>query len=521
MNQPAARIVVLAILLGSATLRAGRVQVLLPDGSPAAEATAASVAKAVFLHIRNGAVIKHYGEALPVLGEDGRIDVSDREFGRWVFLHPAGWADLDCVADTREVRLQPWNEIRGSIAESLRAKEPATAGFSRIEARGLGPKDQGAVYWTGEVAAADDGSFVIGNLPSGTGVLGLMREFKNDRRVQRWKDFPIVVEVPRKEPVQIARTGVEVRGKLARNIAVPAMVTITDRAERMPPHFGVTDGVGVFAVPGIPAGDYRIVVRPLDTGDGKFHIQREFSVRDGEPLADLGELDDYSPDVEVYRQVEYPAGLVERVREVAAKQCARPIKKIWLGQLAHPVNVWGARVTFEPEPTDKTHAITRTFVVQIPGETVRTFYPEHDSEGYGYKFVEGEFFKPRMFEENVRMFPLSKQTLYLEIKDPLDYETVHALLKAIDEGAWKHKQTGSNSRRTNSDGSVTVSWGGGRGFGGEVSRDDLPKIDSIRREKPDGPIEVHTRDRDFGGKAAEFEQKNGEFILLGVGHWVS
>lgn len=521
MKRIAAHIAVAVVLFGAAPLRAGDVRVLLPDGSPAVGATAAAVAKAVFLHIRNGAVIKRYGEALPVLAADGRIEVSDKEFGRWVFLHPAGWADLDVVADTQEVRLQAWNEIRGTIGESLRTKEPATAGFSRIEARGLGPKDEGAVYWTSEASVADDGSFVIGNLPTGAGVVGLMREFKNNRRIQRWKDFPVDVVVPRKDPVQIARTGAEVRGKLARNIAVPSMVTITERAGKIPPRFGVTDGEGVFAVPGIPAGDCRIVIRPLDADNGKFRIQREFAVRDGESLADLGELDDSSPDVEVYRQVEYPAGLVERVREVASKQCARPIKRIWLGQLVHPANVWGARVTFEPEAKDETHAIARTFVVQIPGETVRMFYPEHDSEGYGYKFVEGDFFKPRMFEENVCIFPLSKQTLHLEIKDPLDYGTAHALLKAIDEGTWKHKQTASSSRRTNSDGSVTVSWGGGTSFGGGISRDDLPKIDSIRREKPEGPLKVHTRDRDFGGKAAEFEQQNGEFILVGGGRWVS
>ena len=522
MKSLSPHILLLALLLGIASLHAGDVRVLLPDGSPAAGATATPVAKAVFLDIRNGAVIKHYGEALPILGDDARIEVADKESGRWVFLHPTGWADVDVVADTREIRLQPWNEIRGTIGESLRIKEHATVEFSRIEARGLGPKDQGAVYWTSEAAVAADGGFVIGNLPSGSGVVGLMREFKNDRRIQRWKDFPMVVEIPCKEPVHIAPTGAEVRGKLARNIAVPAMVTITDRAGKTPPHYGPTGGEGGFAVPGIPAGDYRIVVRPLDADDGKFHIQREFSVREGEPFVDLGELDDSSPDVEVYRQVEYPTGLVERVRETATKQCTRPIKKIWLGQLVHPANVWGARVTFEPEPTDKTRAIARTFTVEIPCETVRKFYPENDTEGYGYRFVEGDFSKPGMFEESVRIFPLSEQTLYLEVKDPLDYETAHALLEAIDEGTWKYKQTGTTtSRRTNGDGSVTVSWQGRTSFGGNISREDLPKIDSIRRENPDGPIKVNTSDRDFGGKAAEFEQKNGDFILLGVGHWVS
>ena len=123
-------------------------------------------------------MIKHYGEVLPVLGDNGRLDVSNKEFGRWVFLHSSRWADLDVLADTRAVRLQPWNEIHGTISESLRTKEPAMVGFSRSEARRLGPKDQGPVYWTSETAVAEEGSFVIRNPPSGTGVVGSTKAAK-------------------------------------------------------------------------------------------------------------------------------------------------------------------------------------------------------------------------------------------------------------------------------------------------------------------------------------------------------
>ena len=125
-----------------------------------------------------------------------------------------------------------------------------------------------------------------------------------------------------------------------------------------------------------------------------------------------------------------------------------PDKEIWLGQLAHPVNVWGARVTFEPEPTDETHATARMFVVQIPGETIRKFYPEHDTDGFGYRFIEGDFFKPRLFEETVRIFPLATQTLHLKIEEPMDYDTALALLKAIETGTWKSKQPRSTTRKT-------------------------------------------------------------------------
>jgi len=495
-------------------VRAGVVEVILPDGSPASGATAAPVAKAVFLHIKNGGVIKHYGDPLPVLPADGRMTISDADAGRWVFLHPLGWADTNVSAETQKVHLEAWNTIRGEVDRSVKRETPAAVSFSRIEA----PHDRGGVYWTSEVPVNDDGKFVMGCVPAGRGVIGIAREFKNERRIQRWKDYPVMLMIPHEQPVRLGGEGVEVRGYVEAADGRLFLASITDRAGRRPSYFGITHADGTWAIPGVLPGDYQIAFRPLDDKSGRFHVQRDFAVNPADREVDLGEPEAAPPDVEIYRMVEYPEGLIERVREASMKQHGGRIQKIWLGQLVHPLNMWGARVTFEPEPTDDTHAIARTFMVEIPGEAIRKFYPEHDIEGYGYRFAEGGFFNPRLLEKEVRLFHLKSQTLALPIEEPLDYETALALLKSIEAGTWKRNDKKAPPQRAK-DGSMT--WGGIQSVGPGINREDLPRIQSLRRLQPGGPIEVKTHDRDFGGKSADYEEKGGEFILLGGGGWVS
>lgn len=502
-------------MLACSLAHAGTVEVLLPDGSPASGATATSVAKASFLHIKNGEAIKHYIDPLPVLPADGRITVPDDDAGRWVFLHPLGWADATVSAETRKIQLEPWNTIRGKVDHSVKRETPAAVSFSRIET----PQDRGGVYWTSETPVNNDGNFVMDRMPAGRGVIGLVREFKNDHRIQRWKDYPMMLTIPHEQPVRLGGEGVEVRGHMAAAADGRLLLaSITDRTSRRPSYFGITSADGTLAIPGVLPGDYQIALRPLDDKFGRFHVQRAFTVRPADGMVDLGALGEAMPDVEIYRMVEYPDGLIERVREAARKQHDRPIQKIWLGQLIHPLNKWGARVMFEPEPTDDTHAIVRTFMVQIPGETIRKFYPEHDTEGYGYRFTEGEFFGPRLLEEKVRLFPLASQTLALPIEDPLDYKTALALLKSIEAGTSKRNDKKIPPQK-NKDGSMT--WGGIQSVGPEIRREDLPRIRSLRRKQSDGPITVETYDRDFGGRSAEYEVKDGEFILLSSGSWVS
>ncbi|MEI6033142.1 MAG: carboxypeptidase-like regulatory domain-containing protein [Verrucomicrobiae bacterium] len=495
------------------------VSVILTDGSPAAGATAVSVTKARFLDVRDGRIVSNYGDKPATVGADGWLSVPDGERGRWVFLHDGGWADVVLTPEDKEIPLKPWQQIQGTVEESIRPKGAVRIALSLADPLVSRSSELGTVYWTCEAAAGDDGSFVLKNVPSGTGLLGLVHEEKTGSQTQRWKDYPTRISVPDGSPVRIGASGIKVRGRLAGQ-AAPALVALFDRSGNGPPRFGLTAADGAFEIPGMPAGDFRIVIRPAERFDSKFHIQRDFQVPAGGQPLDLGDFPavESSPKVEIYEQVEYPEGLVERVREAASKQCGRPIHKIWLGQLGHPMSVWGARVTFEPEPIDGTHAVARTFIVQIPSEMIRKFYPNFDTEGYGCRFTEGEFFQPRLLEENVRAFPLATQTLHLKIEEPMDYDTAFALLKAIEAGTWKPKRTASTTRK-NKDGSI--SWGFSAGSGGSTSPDDLPRIDSIRREKSDGPIEVQTRERDFGGKLIEFESRNGEFILMSCGHWVA
>ncbi len=46
-------------------------------------------------------------------------------------------------------------------------------------------------------------------------------------------------------------------------------------------------------------------------------------------------------------------------------------------------------------------------IIQIPGESVRKFYPEHDSLGYGFRFAYTEIEVGKILESRVRVFPLS------------------------------------------------------------------------------------------------------------------
>jgi hypothetical protein len=367
------------------------------------------------------------------------------------------------------------------------------------------------VYWTSKTTVLPDRSFAVGFVPAGRGVLGLERAATINRRDFRWSEFPQEIQVPASGLVTLGESRSVLRGRLPKSTPGPAIVEVNDRKEMRPAFFGMTDAAGVFSIAGLVPGDFRLSARPLDEEHGKYHVQREFSVSAEAGDCDLGELPEPAPDVEIYRMIEYPEGLIEKVRAEAAGKSRQPIQKIWLGQLAHPVDLWGARVTFVPEPVDDTHAVARTFLVQIPVQTIRKFYPEFNGQGYGYRFGDGAFSKPRLIEETVRSFPLSGQTLHLPVEGDLDYKTALALLKAIEAKIWKDPPPKPKPS--------AGGWMSSGSAGPSLGPDDLPKVESLRREKTGGRIEVRTRDGDFNGKSAEFEEKEGVFFLVGGGHW--
>lgn len=494
------------VVLACMPVRAESVRFLLPDGSPAAGGRVISVPAAGFVHIRNGEIVKHYGDPAAKLPADGRLEISAKNLGRHVVLHRDGWADTGITAATREVRLHEWHTVRGH------ATGGDSVGFSRSETRARLPDERGSVFWTSEAPVAADGAFAIPCVPAGPGVVGIMREYRDHRRVQRWKDFPVAVTVPAATGISLGDTGVMVQGRLPASVPRPAMVTLVSRTGDQPPRHAVAGTEGTFSVPGVQPGEFRLSARPLDGTSTQ--LQHEFTLaNDGQPL-DLGELAPADTSVEVYRMVEYPDGLIAKVRAAAEAQSRRPIRKIWLGQLAHPLDLWGARVTFEPEPIDATHAVARTFIVQIPGEAIRKYYPEFGTEGFGYRFTEGEFFKPRLVETPVRSFPLATRTVFLPVSENLAYDSVLALLRAIEAGSWKRPQSETTK-------GPKGKWTKVYSSGADISPDDLDAIESIERTEPGARIRVKTRDGDFRGRVIEFEERGGEYFLVAGSRWVA
>lgn len=368
------------------------------------------------------------------------------------------------------------------------------------------------VYWTSAATVLPDRNFVVGFVPDGRGVLGVERSLTADRRDFHWSEYPQEIEIPVAGPVSLGEPGVVLRGRLPKSTPGPAMVEVTERSGGRPAYFGMADGAGGFLIPGLSSGDFRLSARPLDEDRGKYQVQHEFRVPAGASECDLGELPVPPADVEITRMVEYPDGLVERVRAEAEGKSRQPIQKIWLGQLVHPLHRWGARVTFVPEPLDETRAVARTWLVQIPVETIRKFYPEFQGEGYGYRFRDGAFSEERLLEETVRSFPLRDRTLHLPVEGDLDYDLALALLRAIETKNWKDSPPPTAR-------SAGGGWVWGRSAGVSLGPEDLAHIEMLRREKPGGRIEVRTRDGDFHGKSAMFEEKNGEFFLVEGGHW--
>lgn len=470
--------------------------ILLPDGSPATGAQAASLAKEHFVHV-TGTGFARPNEPL-VVGENGTLEVTQETAGRWILLHDKGYADTTITPETSEVRLNPWCDVSGGVA--FPHSPGAIVTYHRTE-RPRRNDDRGSVFWTSSASILENGGFSIRHVPRGHGSVGLQREEKNERRIQRWRDYVRCVDVPSPGPANLAG-GVPVSGRILAD-ELPAIITLASKGPEPSCH-GLTDSEGRFEIPGVLPGEYRFSARP-DLGSATINIpHRDISV--GTESLDLGEIAGTDPKVETDSRVEFDDGLLHRIRAEVAKQSNQTIENIWLGELVHPGGQYGARVRFQalPDAQDPTRALQKMLLLQIPGEPIRKFYPEHDSLGWGFRFGEGPFENVRTFENPLRVFPLTAQTLHLPMQDDVSYEDALALLRAIEAGLLLP----DSSRPT----SPT-----------RLTSPILPleQITGIQNGK-DGEIKIQTRNRPFGGRFYHFKKlPGGGFEQTGGGGWVS
>lgn len=467
--------------------------ILLPDSSPAAGALAASLTKEHFVHVTGT------GFARPkepfVVTEIGTLEVTPETAGRWIILHEKGYADATITPETSEVRLDPWCDISGGVA--FPHSPGAIVTYHRTE-RPRRTDDRGSVFWTSSAAILEDGGFSIRHVPRGHGSVGLQREEKNERRIQRWRDYVRYVDVPSPGPANLAG-GVPVSGRILAE-DLPAIITLASKSPEPTCH-GMTDAGGNFEIPGVLPGGYRFSARP-DLGSATLNIPHRDITVGTEPL-NLGDIIGKAPEVEIDGRVEFDDGLIDRIRVEAAKQSNQPIDNIWLGELVHPGGQYGARVRFQPVPDaqDPTRALQKMLLLQIPGEPIRKFYPEHDSLGWGFRFGEGAFENVRTVETALRVFLLAVQILHLPMQDDASYQDALALLRFLEDASSPTRQTG----RTRLTSPIL----------------HLEQIIGIQDGK-DGEIKIQTRNRPFGGRFYHFKKlPDGGFEQTGGGGWVS
>lgn len=262
--------------------------VLLPNSEPAAGATAVALATTHFLRI-DGLEIQQrpQQEEVVILSGDGKLEVLEETAGRWVILHSLGYADVDLDLETETITLQPWNVLSGRV--EVPGEEGARVSFARWERPRRRDEKGGSIYWTTSVEVAEDGSFSIPRVPDGFGQVGLLREHRHERRINRWREYTQATPVPQKEEITLGG-GIFLRGRLdLPSEDLPALITVAPKGD-WPSAHGVSDEAGNFKIPGLLPGEYRLTARGISSQSGKSVLQMDFAITEDQTEADLGTL---------------------------------------------------------------------------------------------------------------------------------------------------------------------------------------------------------------------------------------
>ncbi len=213
------------------SLAANAATVLLPDGRTATGARAVSLATGGYTIVTGTEFADPLKPA--TLSEDGALDVRPKTAGRWVILHPAGWADVEISPETAEVKLEPWNEVPGFIDAPLPPN--ATISYHRTEPLPR-REDKGIMHWMATTPIASDGTFTLKHAPTGEGTVGLLREAKRGSRFIRWRECPRVFHAPLGGPLIIAG-GTTISGRVMDG-PFPAILSLVPKSPG-PTHNGL------------------------------------------------------------------------------------------------------------------------------------------------------------------------------------------------------------------------------------------------------------------------------------------
>ena len=502
------------------------IRILAPDGTPAVDVQGNQRAYRDFLRVIDGKTFEAFYGSRPLESDaDGNIAAHEKikyypEPDWLVLLHETGYVAAEVTPETAELRLAPWKSVRGKVAVPHESRSEIVYYIHTLDE--TFKRNQG-VYWIGSAPIGEDGTFVLERLPeAAVAVTLLMRPLAEGERYKPTENircqYPTVFSVPSEKPLVVSEGGFNVTGKVLVG-EFPALVRFVPKSHYYT-HKVLTDNEGRFTIRGVAAGDYDLIVYKGGSNLSDETVLSSCTVGDGD--FDFGELLPYASEhpIEIQNTVTVTADTVKRVEAKAKELCPHAIEEIFIGQLAHPLAYYGARITYAPQAvTDDTTRATKTGItIEIPytrGCEIYSYEDKHKtSRGLSaamHHFTDGNFKDPRIREEAVRIFPLRTCTFALSLDEGVDYVTVLAMLRAIENGTVKEPQSEKQK-----DGSYRFT-----ASGSPPKSEDIPKIIQIRYNAEKETYEIMTRTRAHSGDSFTIKKDGETFILVSGGGWVS